>query len=110
MRVAARLRHEAPYRAAFATPEEARAFRAAMERRFDPDTLQRLVQGERATVAQVGGTRLDGLFLARAYLDSHGEPEHSERRLSLMDAIVDVQIAAQRARHAHEGDGHDWGL
>lgn len=108
--VAERLRDEAPYAASFATPGEARAFRQEMERRFDPGTLARLGRGDRAIVAQVGGNRLDGLCLARAYLDSHGEPERSERRMSLVDAIIDVQVAAQRERQGHEEDGHDWGL
>ena len=109
-RVAERLRDEAPYAASFATPGEARAFREEMERRFDPGTLARLGQGERATVAQVGGNRLDGLCLARAYLDSRGEPERSEARMTLVFAIIDAQIDAQRERQGHERDGHDWGL
>ncbi len=108
--VAQRLREEAPYAASFATPGEARAFRTEMERRFDPGTLQRLGRGEAAALAEVADSRLDGLCLARAYLDSRGEPERSQARMSLMESLIDAQFDAKRERLAHEEDGHDWGL
>ncbi len=108
--VAERLREEAPYAVSFATPGEARAFRAEMERRFDPGTLQRLGRGEAAALAEVAENRLDALCLARAWLDSGGEPPRSERRMSLVDALIDAQFDAKRERLAHEEDGHDWGL
>ncbi len=108
--VAQRLREEVPYAASFATPGEARAFRAEMERRFDPGTLQRLGRGEAAALAEVAENRLDALCLARAYLDSRGEPERSQARMSLMESLIDAQFDAKRERLAHEEDGHDWGL
>ncbi len=108
--VAERLREEAPYAASFATPGEAQVFRAEMERRFDPGTLQRLGRGEAAALAEVAENRLDALCLARAWLDSGGEPPRSERRMSLVDALIDAQFDAKRERLAHEEDGHDWGL
>ena len=108
--VAERLREEAPYAASFATPGGARAFRVEMERRFDPGTLARLGRGEAAALAQVAENRLDGLCLARAWLDSGGEPPRSEARMSLVDALIGAQIDAKRERLAHEEDGHDWGL
>jgi hypothetical protein len=94
----------------FAMGWEARAFRAEMERRFDPGTLQRLGRGEAAALAEVADSRLDALCLARAWLDSKGEPPRSEARMSLVYALSDAQIDAKRERLAHEEDGHDWGL
>lgn len=108
--VAQRLREEFADAASFRTPHEARAFRAEMERRFDPGTLQRLGRGEAAALAEVADSRVDGLCLARAWLDSGGEPPRSEARMSLVDALIDAQIDAKRERLAHEEDGHSWGL
>ena len=55
-----------------------------MERHFDRDTLAQLGRSEEAVLAQVAGNRLDGLCLARAWLDSEGEPACSEALLSLV--------------------------
>ena len=108
--VAGRLREEAADAPSFAMPTQARAFREEMERQFDPDTLVRLGRGEETTLAQITNNRLDGLCLARAYLDSHGEPLRSEARMSLVYRISDAQIDARRERHGHDEDGHSHGL
>jgi len=108
--VAKRLRDGAADAPSFPSAREARAFRDEMERRFDPGTLARLGRGEEAALAQVAGDRLAGLCLARAWLDSGGEPTRSQARMSLVYAISGAQIDAKRERLGHEEDGHSWGL
>lgn len=81
-----------------------------MKRRFDPDTLLRFGCGEERALAEVAPNRLDGLCLARAWLDSGGESERSPARMSLADRIVDARFAAKRERQAHVQKGHSWGL
>ena len=75
-----------------------------------PGQLARIGWGEEATLLEVAGDRLDGLGLARAWLDSRGEPERSAARLSLIYRISDAQIDSRRERHGHEEEGHTWGL
>lgn len=108
--VAARLRDEAPDAASFRTPLESRAFREEMERRFDRGTLARRGRGKEAALARVVPDRLDRLCLARAWLDSQGEPARSEAHLGLAYRINDAQFAARRERDGHEHDGLTWGL
>ena len=106
-----RLREDRADAPAFATAREAQAFREEMERRFDPSALVRLGQGHEATLLQVADDQLDALCLARAWLDSGGEPPHSEARLNLVVRISNAQIDAQREqRLGHEEEGHGWGL
>jgi hypothetical protein len=73
-------------------------------------TRARLGRSEEATLAQIAGDRLDGLCLARAWLDSGGEPERSAARMSLVYRISDAQIDRRRERHGHEEEGHTRGL
>ena len=108
--VAERLRDEAAVVRSFRTPQEARAFRKEMEGRFDTDTLARLGRGEATALAQVAPDRVDGLCLAKAWLDSGGEPERSQARMYLADRFSDAQIDAKREKHGHEEDGHSWSL
>jgi len=108
--VAEQLRDDVEYAPSFATPAQAQAFREEMERRFDPDTLARLGRGEARALAEVAPNRLDGLCVARAYLDAQGEPPRSQARIYLIDASIDARHDARRERQAHEQDGHDWGL
>ncbi|TNC44697.1 hypothetical protein FHG66_20520 [Rubellimicrobium rubrum] len=108
--VVERLREEAADAPSFATAREARTFREEMERRFDGGTLARLGQGHEATLLQVAEDRLDALCLARAWLDSGGEPARSEVRMSLVYAITGAQIDRKRERLGHEEEGHSWGL
>ena len=94
----------------FGTAREARAFRDEMERRFDPGTLARIGRGEEAVFLELAGNRLDGLYLARAWLDSGGEHLRSEARMSIVYRTVDTQIGAKRERLRHEEDRHSWRL
>ena len=109
-RLVERVRDEPAWAPSFPTHQEARAFREEMERRFDPGTLARLGRGEERALAQVAESRLDGLCVARAWLDAQGEPERSEARMSLAYRIVDAQAEARRERDGHEEKGHSWGL
>ena len=106
-----RARDEPAWAASFRTPSEAQAFREEMERRFTPDTLARLNQGEAHAVAEVGGEggRLDGLCLARAWLDAQGEAERSPARMRVAYGLVDARHEAKREREGHE-QGLSWGL
>lgn len=108
--VVERLREAEADAPSFRTDAEARAFRGKMERRFDRDMLARIGRGEEATLAQITDYRLDRLCLARAWLDSQGEPERLAARMSLVYRISDAQIDRRREREAHQEKGHSWGL
>ena len=97
----ARLRDAGAGAPAFATREEADAFREEVERRLDAGELAQLRAGDPDAVADLAETRLDRLHLAKAYLESQEATRGSAVHTRVMEEISDEQLAVQRLRHGH---------
>lgn len=91
---------------AFATPEEARAFRKEIERSLTPEQIERLGQGDETAALDLAEDRIDRLHLAKAYLETSEATARSVLHARLVDEIGDAQIDAQRLRHGSQGPVH----
>ena len=102
--VAERLRYETPHMVGFSfdTPQEARAFRAAVEHRVSPEQLAQLRLGLEVGMAGLADTRLDRLWLLKAYLETDGADHDTAAHRRVAVAIIHEQGDRKREREGHD--------